>query len=566
MELKTSTHLQQAEIEIQNLENELSNVLDATVHSHLIDFVSKERDRQFVPLWDVVGNRCDVIEALIKQSEKKEKKDEVQARIKSYFNAINPGPIASELHGNAQFHSIATQYDKVVKQLELSPTIGPIVRRYHLPLQSVQKLGPPCSIPLQTAYKALEKHAQIVQSHMKLMQSVAAGNGTRSAIRISAAVAGGVLLGPLGAIGARFLSGAFTDQSDKIDESKNRVAGSFDDFTTSFSQSMETVDNYLLYTLASLYGGLLLRIEQDLNSIGKHLADINLNNGFVQIKLNTEAHQAFLKWCEDTRAQLNLLKDEQAWVKLGDAADKALRYTLSDPCRIEIVEVDGVTSYAVIFARLRATALNAAADIAWKERRYDDACRLYQFLLEGTNLGWERLVPDPETPPESKWLVHAGLRLAIHSTRGGLNVTSTQYNQLTSLPTYMVQALARKATDNSNFKAPGEGFCGGSFAVAFAITRFANHAQIKLDLTRRIPSNINYEQTLNYWERNTAEPLPYFQFMELLKEDLESKNSAFWKWLASESKHIQRKRYVKLAATVTALVCISAAAYFIFIG
>ena len=83
------------------------------------------------------------------------------------------------------------------------------------------------------------------------------------------------------------------DTSSKVDASTERVGNTFEEFRASFVAGMEAVDTNVLYTLVSLYGGLLLRLEQDLNALGKSLFTVDLDSGGVQIGLSPQALEEF---------------------------------------------------------------------------------------------------------------------------------------------------------------------------------------------------------------------------------------------------------------------------------
>ena len=373
-------YLDNAPTELEAYDNELQSGLSPQIYNYLSEWIKANAPNATEPIWNVVGSRCEHLEALANQTEKKETKEQVQKRIQSYFQNVNPGPITQELQRACVLDTVWDSYNSSLSRFAHSPEIGPIIQRYHLPKEVVTALCSACMAPLRPALDTLGIHAKQMQAHGELLQSLAEGQGLRTGLGIAASVAGTLLLGPLGAIGAGLLTGAATDPTSKVDASAEKVGDTFEEFRAAFVTAMDMVDTNVWYTLISLYGGLLLRLEQDLNALGKSLAAINFDTGEVQIELSSKALEEFDAWARSSLEQLHSLEREGQWGRLGDAADKALRLTITDPLRTNVVGTDNETAYTVEFARMRAVAINRVADIAWREGKIKEACDLYRHL------------------------------------------------------------------------------------------------------------------------------------------------------------------------------------------
>lgn len=200
-----------APAELEAFANELQDGLPPHIYNYLGDWVGANADEHTAPIWNVVGNRCERLAALANQASKKEKKEEQQARIQNYFHNVNPGPIAQELQRACVLATVWDSYNSSLSRFAQSPEVGPIARRYHLPKEVVTSLCGACMAPLRPALDDLGVHAGQMQAHSELLASLSEGQGTRTGVGVAATVAGGLLLGPLGAIGGRLLAGAVTD-------------------------------------------------------------------------------------------------------------------------------------------------------------------------------------------------------------------------------------------------------------------------------------------------------------------------------------------------------------------
>ena len=541
-------YLDNAPTELKAFDNELQSGFSPQIYNHLSDWIEANASNATEPIWNVVGSRCEHLEALANQAEKKETKDQVQERIRSYFQNVNPGPIAQELQRACVLDTVWDSYSSSLSRLAHSPEVGPFTQRYHLPKEVVTALCSACMAPLHPALNVLGVHAKQMQAHGELLQSLAEGQGLRTGLGIAASVAGSLLLGPLGAIGAGLLTGAATDPTSKVDASAEQVGDTFEEFRASFVAAMDIVDTNVWYTLISLYGGLLLRLEQDLNALGKRLAAINLDTGEVQIELSSKALEEFDAWARSSLEQLRSLENDEQWGRLGDAADKALRLTITDPLRTNVVGTDNETAYTVEFARMRAVAINRVADIAWREGKTKEACDLYRHLISGTNVAWERIQEGEETP-EDEVLHTASLRLAIAATSS--NGEQANLDDLAVLPAFVAQATARFVASEPRISASGEGVAGATILTAKTIAAYADEHGHDLRLADRMPAVVQRNGGLDEWTQLVQQKAVSASFvLHLVDEETcaaHAEESMFLAWL---SKRASRERKMDMLRRV----------------
>ena len=534
--LQLVQQFENAPSELEAFANELQDNLSPHTYNYLEDWIGTNAPNVTEPIWKVVGDRCERLAVLAEQASKKEKKKQIQARIRSYFHNVNPGPIAQELQRACVLSTVWDSYNNSLSRFAQSPEIGPITQRYHMPKEVVTSLCGACMAPLRPALDTLGIHAGQMQAHSELLQSLSEGKGTRTGVGVAATVAGGLLLGPLGAIGGRLLAGAVTDTTSKVDESVERVEDTFKWFRASFVSAMEAVDTNVCYTLVSLYGGFLLRLEQDLNALGKGLTAIDFDTGEVQIGLSPEALEEFDTWARSSLDQLHSLKGDEHWSRLGDAADKALRLTISNPLRTEVVGDGDSTAYTVEFARMRAVAINRVADIAWREGKTKEACDLYRHLISGTNVAWEHSQEGEETP-EDEVLHTAGLRLAIAATSN--NAGHANPDDLAMLPAFVAQATARFVAPEPRIGAPGEGVTGSTILTATTIAAYADEYKHDLRLADRMPDVVQRNGGLNEWDQRVKQVAESASVvLNLVDEDTRSSHaeaSKFLVWLTERA-------------------------------
>ena len=316
-----------------------------------------------------------------------------------------------------------------------------------------------------------------------------------------------------------------------MNESVERVEDTFEGFRASFVAAMEAVDTNVRYTLVSLYGGFLLRLEQDLNALGKGLTSIDLDTGELQIGLSPKALEEFNAWAHSSLEQLRSLRRDEQWGRLGDAADKALRLTIANPLRTNVVGDSDETAYTVEFARMRAVAINRVAEIAWRKGKTKEACDLYRHLLSGTNVAWER-IQEGEDTPEDEALHTAGLRLAIAATN---NRGQANPDDLAVLPAFVAQATARFVAPELRFmNAPGEGVTGTTILTATTIAAYADEHKHDLRLAERMPAVVQRNGGLDQWTQLLQQGGSASFVLQLVDKETRSahaEESKFLTWL-----------------------------------
>ena len=455
--------------ELEGFIGRLEEELPPNLYGGVVHWLNEACPEVTAPLWNAVGRRCEHLGALGEQADGNETAEQGQARIQSYFETVNPGPIAAELQRAATLHNLPAQYHRSIGALVEDPVVGPVVRRYLVPDEVLRGLAAACVAPLQSCLGTLGGHANQMKAHADLLRSLQESKGLKTGVGVAATIAGGLLLGPIGAVAARALTGAAMDPSARINESAERVGGTFEQFRASFVSAMEQVDTNVLSVYASLYGGLLLRVQEDLAVLGRSLTWVDFTSATAGVGLSDAESQGFLDWALSSLSGMDALAGQGNWQTLGDVADKALRLTLADPLQVSVADEQGV-AFVVHFAPYRATALNAVADAAWEAGNQADACQLYRHLLEQTNVAWEREFDDGDYSPS--WsAARAGWRLALAATSD--NPPPESDGDVLVLPEYAVQTLFRFASERPHDAAPGEMVTGFTFMVAGALARFA---------------------------------------------------------------------------------------------
>ena len=538
--------------EFIKLDGELRRDLPEHLYESVRSWVDEACSAAAAPLWEIVGGRCERIGELGKQAEGNESAEQVRARFKAYFDTVNPGPIVKELQAAATLPTVVEHYRSTVAALAEHPTIGPVVRRYLVPEEVLRALAAACVSPLTPTIEALEVHARQIRAHGDLLRSLKESKGLKTGIGIAASIAGGLVLGRFGSVAARALTGAVMDSSAQMNESVGRVAGTFEQFRSRFAKAVEQVETNIEVVYLALYGGLLLRLQEDLNALGRTLEWLDYFSADADVALSEAESIRFLDWALSSLQRMDELAEQLKWLELGDAADKALRVTMADPIRLKVTDDKG-EGIIVRFARHRATAINAVADRAWAEGRLADACKLYRHLLEGTNITWE--CETAEEGPDQSWsAARAGWRLAVAATMeppieeaaGGASI----------FPEYVAQALCRLPSDEPYATAPGEMLTAPSIMVGTAIARFA-HDVLETDVSLgRVPERLRTRLS-RHCVRFQTEPAAFSALDQLLPGTwLEGIDSSFVDWFNAGVEAARSQTHLRFALIVGGIIAL----------
>jgi hypothetical protein len=497
------------ETEIILLNERLNNNLPPAVATHFIDhWAPRQVQAVLEQATDLVEQRINSIERTYRLLESKESKITVLEQAKTIFEVLHPGTIAQEMKESLSTDILWQPYSKHIKLLEKTSTVGKLGARYQVPEKIVRGISTHCfshfsdtKLALASLADSFKAYAQCLQdaSQSKFGKGVALASGVVSSVALSA-----LTVNPFVARKARQEASSAVGKwvgnkifSTRVNPSIRTVTNSFHHFAEIYQTAIEETRKLVLVVISALYGNLLLRLEEDLNARELSLQHIDWENGTLALQLVPKKEEDIEVWAADAIDQLETLKAPSDWPKAVSAAETALQFFSKDSMHSGLADSQSGTSYAVIFARHRARALNKAADLAWEEKRYSNAAELYQHLLMGTSVAWENSARQDEA-------VHvAGWRLALIATMPG--VSKVLASQALSFLPYIHQALVRQQDENHFL--PGETVSEKSKDIAAILEYFSLENKMQANLTDRLyDTSENVEALWTQLSQKTFKP------------------------------------------------------------
>ena len=399
-----------------------------------------------------------------------EQKPARNERIRAFFAACDPRATLGELQEASRLSGFSGDYLSYLDKLEQDPTIRDVVHRYRLPKVQVQNIAVTCMAPLATVRPDLERLIGALQDHTALMKSLQAGRVLQAGVQIAASVVGSMLLGRIGSRAAGLLVGEAMNPGEKISASMTRISQAFEAYTTTCLRAIDDSTQSVENLVTSLYGGLHLRVAQDLWSMGYQVESFSPRTARITVRLAPDSQARFDTWIQNVCACARALLSNGRFEEVLSACDSTLGVLGGDPVKARAMASPEET-WSVVVASYRTFALVALGDRCWNAGDWPDAASLYLRALTDFPIAVE-----PHGTGVSS-IGRAGWRLALwESSRGhGMDV-----NRLLALPRYCALFQKRTETLVASRKAllPGEQVPEETRQLAHVLARYADDASL----------------------------------------------------------------------------------------
>ena len=407
-------------------------------------------------------------------------------RIRGHASGFNPGALVADVKEAASLAPLSSDYERVVGALSGDPSIGPLVGRYAVDGPILRGLSGICAKPVWGTSDSLRQFGLAFSEHAGTLKQVSgrgAGKGLATAAGLATSVATGLIPGAVLFQGTRRKAArgvgnwAFAKYSSgTVTQSTGRVDAAYSAWRSDYVAAVGGVVERARLLALTLYGGLLLRLGEDLAAADRAVHDVDWESGRVELRLTSEAHDRFRAWASDVLGRVDRMLADGEHHAAVDAAEKALAYSLSDPARAAVSSPDARASYAVLFARRRARGMMERADRAWTESEFNVATAIYQALLDGPPVGWDR---EGESYDSST----AGWRLAVVASASPS--AEAARTGASAYPQFVRQVKARLADGEQALE--GETVCPQSDGVVQVIRAYASEVGLEIGGSSSLP-------------------------------------------------------------------------------
>lgn len=522
--------------ELKKLETNLKKEFSQDIFNSINNWAINESEKITTEILLPHRNRRNSIESATEYDIKTNTGDSRNSKIKNFLIQGNPKQIADELKAIQSKNIFTNKYENIISKFEENNFINPIIQRYKLSQKSLVALETASKFSLNECTPSLLAHAEQFSKHIELLKNISSNSGLRTGAKIAASLVGGIFGGRIGARLVGGLLGEMLSPMAKIQKSQQQAEETLQIFGDNFETCIQETQFNIRYALASLYGGLLLRIEKDLNTLGQTITEINIEERKISTNLQPKIKILFSEWADATLSQLNILRKSKNWQDLASKSSIAVKTACLDTFRSQITPSKSKIAYSVYFARLRAISINNLADNLWNKGDFKDAAILYMRLINGSYIAWEN---DSSLSKNNldEIIPTAGLRLAIYATTKNVLQSDVQL-YLSAIPAFVTQAIFRSNASNKYIFNPGESISYKIIDLASSIIKFSQESGIFLSIHTNIPKDKINAELLNKTTTtitNSFHPSKIIKLIE--KVELKTQqNNQFIKWL--KQKHM----------------------------
>lgn len=306
-----------AEEDMRRWELDLRYKLPGPVVEEIIALANLRTNEKFDQIIGVLSERYDQLKRLYEKFAAVKDQNEYRECLKRFFELVHPRDVLTELKAVLTFPEIRTNYELFIEQCASRP-YGEVFARYRWNEEVYVRLEAGILTHSKRLMEPLEKHARQIADHVDLLEDMKDSAVGKGIIKIGSRVAGSLLAGPIGSLAARGLTSLFMeDDREKIPASLERVEAQWNAFSDTLDEFIRETRVIYRYVLLTLYGGTLLKVQEDLHARQLRITDINLLDHDFLLELTEEETQRVLDWAESSGRKI-----EQAI--MGKQSDAAL--------------------------------------------------------------------------------------------------------------------------------------------------------------------------------------------------------------------------------------------------
>ncbi len=256
-----------------------------------------------------------------------------------FFELTDVHDVSQELKEVFAFTELETEFDSLVRVLS-KHEYGHLFSAYQFDSNVFHYLRQGLQSDITVVSSELEYYAECVKDHFLLLKNLRESSGFKSAFKIGASILGGAIAGPLGAIGARGISGSFFNDDSAIGESMQEVAVAWDGYGDELDHFIKELDDKYRYVMLSLYGGLFLSVNQQLKQVNIEIKDMALNSVNYELGLTKKEARRVQTWALETIESIQLKLKKQEYQEASFMANQFYHYVDQHPVmsRTEIKE------------------------------------------------------------------------------------------------------------------------------------------------------------------------------------------------------------------------------------
>lgn len=287
------------------LTEEVINGIDAFADmetNHLIEDMNVELSVRFKRL------NKEVYEKIKNQKSQ----EEYQQALQNFFQLTDVRQVTGDLRRALRFERLKARYDQLIKNFA-AEKYGNCFRDFAFEKSMFNYLKQGLYVNFVQVTDALEGYAYKVKAYFDLLKSIRDRAGEKAFARITTSIAASLII-PFGSLAVRGLFSAFNTDEQKINDAINEVSTYWDSYIEALDQYQTDLRTRYKHILISLYGGLFISVQQQLDKHWIQIADLNLEEDKYLLQVHPKKQKDLQTWT------LGTFKTVMKFITKGDLA------------------------------------------------------------------------------------------------------------------------------------------------------------------------------------------------------------------------------------------------------
>ncbi|MDG5787074.1 ankyrin repeat domain-containing protein [Evansella sp. AB-P1] len=380
---KNHSHLRDLPKQIQDIHDAISTNFKYNASFGILKFLQRKNNEEVARLEksieeNVILKLNDVLSRL---HDEETSKSERNGLMKEYFRLIHPKTFVSHLNTGLDVTELKKEYHTFHTSMTENSSFPSLFTRYKAANEIFNIYQGLLYEKTKDTLRNLQLHAEQMNSHFVLLEDLGKKRGDKQLFQLGAGLLGSFAAGPLGGLVSRNIIKSFSNDEAYINHSLNEVSKSWNKVINAYRKLLQELRDCYEAINSSLYGGFLLKVQEDLKSLGYEIRYFDAFKGSLSIGVIDSEEKRIKSWMEDNRQALAFALQQENFL-IGDQLLTGLQQYLAANEAINSMEIDGYTVKELV-QQMRYNFLVHYIELNfWKERKYEESLRYYLKLLK----------------------------------------------------------------------------------------------------------------------------------------------------------------------------------------
>ncbi|WKA53953.1 ankyrin repeat domain-containing protein [Planococcus shixiaomingii] len=385
--MKETTYANSLIKQVDQLKQELKRGTNDELFQHLLRIVDKQAKEEIGIIEKAFDQEIfnKVFHLNSRLGEKNLTSEERKKFVNECVELILPHKFIKELNNVLTVQRVWDSYLEFYSNASKSNTFPTIFKRYRADTVVFKAFQESLFGKTNRLMFALENHGRVIKGHFKKLKDIAAERGGKQLFNFGVGIVGTLVAGPFGGIVGRKISGALTSDEEVIQASWAEVDKSWEEVLTVFQSLLNDLEKGYSAIYFTLYGVYIKRVNDDLNTFGYEITDINPDTYELEIGVQESEKEKVINWFTENVQVLEVAFDENKYTFGEHLLQKMQQYIkMNEP--VGEVLIDGIKLKDQLLKIKYAYMIAVIEREYWEKKEYIEAVRQYGILLKKLSL------------------------------------------------------------------------------------------------------------------------------------------------------------------------------------